>query len=193
MQSRTPNVLRSQRTTDALVAAARALFVERGYAGTGTPEIVAAAGLTRGALYHHFEDKRALFRAVVEAESRSVAAEIERAAPAGGGDPIAALVAGGEAYLQAMTEPGRARLLLVEAPVALGPDAAEIDALHAGRTLVDGLREARAAGALQDLPETVLAAVLAAAYDRAALAIADGASKEACAAVMAAVVQGLRR
>ncbi|MFX7731869.1 helix-turn-helix domain-containing protein, partial [Acinetobacter baumannii] len=60
--------------------AARALFVDKGYAETSTPEIVAAAGITRGALYHHFEDKRALFRAIVTGEALAVAAAIEQRA-----------------------------------------------------------------------------------------------------------------
>ena len=64
-----------------MIAAARKLFTEKSYAETATPEIVAAAGVTRGALYHHFEDKQALFRAVVEREAETVAAEIERAPP----------------------------------------------------------------------------------------------------------------
>src|SRR6187402_20746 len=92
---------RTEATRRDLIAAARKLFTEKSYAETSTPEIVAAAGVTRGALYHHFEDKQALFRAVVEQEAELVAAEIERAAPEGL-PPRQALVKGGEAFIEAM-------------------------------------------------------------------------------------------
>src|ERR687891_1957551 len=59
-------------TRDALVQAALELFTERGYAGVGTEEIVARAKVTRGALYHHFRDKRDLFRAVHERVEREL-------------------------------------------------------------------------------------------------------------------------
>ena len=57
MPAKGRNLEQSQRTRDALVRAARALFAEKGFRATGTEEIVALAGVTRGALYHQYEDK----------------------------------------------------------------------------------------------------------------------------------------
>ena len=159
---------RSETMRAALVAAGRKLFIEKGFAATGTPEIVAAAGVTRGALYHHFTDKEALFAAVIRAEAEAIAMQIESS---GGPDlsPTEALIQGGEAFLSAMREPGRAQLMLVEAPAALSPDIlADIDAATGGQTLEAGLNAAGVDDA------RTLAALLSAAYDRAALAIDRG-------------------
>jgi AcrR family transcriptional regulator len=159
---------RSDSMRAALIRAGRKLFVEKGFSATGTPDIVAAAGVTRGALYHHFEDKQALFAAVIRAEAEAIAAEIE-AADYVGLTPVETLVQGGEAFLAAMRLPGRARLMLVEAPAVLSPETlAAIEAETGGRTLEAGLTAAGIAGARP------LAALLSAAHDRAALAIDQG-------------------
>lgn len=172
---RRSNKDRSDTTRAALIAAGRKLFIDRGYAETGTPELVAEAGVTRGALYHHFADKRALFRAVVEVESAAVAQEIESAARPGLA-PLKALSKGGAAFLEAMRVPGRTQLLLIDAAAVLGREELDaIDARHGGRTLREGLAAAMQAGALPRLPLAATAQLLGAAYDRAALAIAAGA------------------
>jgi AcrR family transcriptional regulator len=190
MQVRRSNPERSDATREALVTAARKLFAEKGYAATGTPEIVAAAKVTRGALYHHFADKAHLFRAVVEQEQAAIAAEIEAAAPPEM-DPVGAIVEGGETFLAAMSDPGRRRILLVEAPAVLGPaGAAAIDAAHAGRTLVEGVTVAIEAGALAALPAPALADLLDAMYDRAALAATRANAADYRAAIRA-IVAGL--
>ncbi|MBO6726564.1 MAG: TetR/AcrR family transcriptional regulator [Rhizobiaceae bacterium] len=185
---------RTDATRAALIAAARALFVDKGYAATGTPEIVTAAGVTRGALYHHFADKEALFRAVVEQEAELVAADIERAAPPQASDVAAALSAGGRAYLEAMRLPGRTRLLLLDGPAVLGRAAMdEIDARHGNRTLREGLMAAMRAGSLPRLPLEALIGLLGAMYDRAALAVANGAALDDHALVMEALLAGLAK
>lgn len=188
---RRSNRERTETTRAALVEAARTLFVKKSYAETGTPEIVTTAGVTRGALYHHFADKQALFAAVVEAESAAVAREVEKASPLSVA-PLDALRAGGAAFLAAMAKPGRTRLLLLDGPAVLGHAAmGEIEARHGGRTLREGLAAAIAAGALRALPVDALAAQLSAAFDRAALAIEAGERSEDHAEVLSALVAGL--
>lgn len=172
---RQSNPDRTQKTRGALVEAARKLFLQRPYAETGTPEIVALAGVTRGALYHHFADKQALFLAVVEAESAAVADAV-KAATATIHSPQEALTKGGEAFLEVMSHPGRTRLLLIEAPSVLGRRRVdELDEAHAGATLREGLDAAARAGAIRDLPVGPTAQLLSSAFDRAALAIENGA------------------
>lgn len=191
--SRRSNRERTELTRAALTAAARRLFIEQGFGATGTPEIVAAAGVTRGALYHHFADKQALFRAVVEQESAVVADEIERAAPASG-SPREALVQGGEAFLAAMAVAGRTRLLLVDGPAVLGRRAMDaIDDAHGTRTLREGLAAAIAQGAMRPLPVEATAALLSAAFDRAALAIESGRRPDDYRQGLRALIDGLMR
>src|SRR5215203_6573617 len=87
--------LRSEATRQRLIAAARTMFAERGYAGVGTEEIVQAAGVTRGALYHQFRDKADLFSAVAETIHAEIAERIVAGARADGLiDPMPALHAG---------------------------------------------------------------------------------------------------
>ena len=176
MQVRKTQEERRTHTRRALIAAARRLFAEKGYAGTGTPEIVAAAGVTRGALYHHFVDKEALFAAVVEEEHLLMAMTINAATADSDEEPgpIRALISGGDAFLDAMQDPGRRQILLIDAPAVLGRAAVDaIDARHGLQTLVTGLRDAMEAGAMKKLPVETLARVFGAMFDRAALAAPD--------------------
>ena len=174
---RRSNRERSDATRAAILDAARELFIAKGYADTATPDIVAAAGLTRGALYHHFEDKKALFRAVVEREAREVAVAIERSSIEGLA-PREALLAGAAAYFDAMAAPGRVRLLLLDGPAVLGvTEMATIDAAHGGRTLEEGLSAAMAPRHLEDETVKAMAFLLSAAFDRAALEIDAGAAR----------------
>ena len=163
-----------EQTRQALIAAGRRLFSQQGYAETATPDIVAAAGVTRGALYHHFEDKKALFEAVVIAEAQAVAAAIE-ARSAKSATAREALLLGAKAYFDVMSEPGRTRLLLLDGPAVLGSArVAEIDAEQAESSLRAGLKAylEEAGRSLTGLD--ALTALLSAAFDRAALAIDAG-------------------
>lgn len=188
---RRSNRERTEATRGDLIAAARKLFIEKGYGDTATPEIVAAANLTRGALYHHFTDKRALFQAVVEQEAAAVAKEIDRAAPATL-DPREALMAGGLAFFNAMAASGRTRLLLLEGPAILGRETMDrIDRKNGGGSLRAGLEAAMRSGAMRELPLDATAALLSAAFDRAAFAIEAGASARNYLKSLEALIEGL--
>jgi AcrR family transcriptional regulator len=114
-------VERSAATRDALVAAARSLFAARGFAEVGTEEIVRAAGLSRGALYHHFADKTELFAAVFEMVEAEVSVRIGAAAAATADpDPIAVMRLGVSVWLDACAEPEMHRIVLLDAPAVLG-------------------------------------------------------------------------
>jgi AcrR family transcriptional regulator len=173
------NKSRTEATRSALIHAARRLFSEKGYAETSTPEIVQAAGVTRGALYHHFEDKVALFRAVVTEEFEHVAAEITASATKTPGSAIDALQQGGRGYLQAMRDKGRVRIMLLDGPAVLGQmELDKIDRETSADTLRVGLTEAMKAGQIKTLPIDALTVQLSALFDRAALAVSEGDAPE---------------
>ncbi len=180
----------TEATRLALISAARRLFVEKGYAETATPDIVAAAGVTRGALYHHFEDKKALFRAVIEQEAAAVASDIDHgSAPAE--SPKMALLSGASAYFGAMAAPGRARLMLLEAPAVLGvEDAAVIERENAEERLRQGLAEFLGTEA-EESEVLALTHLLSAAFDRAVLEIERGGDRAAYQTGIARLIDGL--
>jgi len=151
------------------------LFSEKGYAETSTPEIVRAAGVTRGALYHHFEDKGALFRAVITEEYLAVADEITRSAKTVPGSAVEALKQGSRGYLKAMADKGRVRIMLRDGPAVLGQmELDKIDRETSADTLRLGIAAAMDAGEIRKLPITALTVQMSALFDRAALAVSEG-------------------
>jgi AcrR family transcriptional regulator len=104
-----------------LIDAASALFADRGYADTGTEDIVQSAGVTRGALYHHFDDKRALFEAVYTSLQNELRTRIVAAASVDEDAPTWERIRRGvHEYLDHSMEPAVQRIVLVEAPAVLG-------------------------------------------------------------------------
>ena len=172
---------RSEATRAALVEAARPLFAEGGYAGVGTEEIVRAAGVTRGALYHHFDGKRELFEAVYERVEAELAERIaDGALNAGAESPIAAMRAGAEMFLRACTEPEVQRIALLDGPSVLGWDRwREIGAEHGLGLIEATLQAAIDAGAIAPQPVRPLAHVLMGALDEAAMLVARAEDPEA--------------
>ncbi|WP_299655568.1 TetR/AcrR family transcriptional regulator [uncultured Jannaschia sp.] len=170
--SRRTQAERRDATRAQLMDAARALFVAKGYADTGTPEIVAAANVTRGALYHHFVGKTELFRAVCIREAEAVGRAID-AATLDLHDAGQALRVGAVAYLDAMNVPGRSRLLLLDVPAVLGHgEAGELTLGEGHAQLREGLAQALPSAGNDEIDAT--ADILSAAFDRTALAIAQG-------------------
>jgi AcrR family transcriptional regulator len=142
----------SAETQRRLIEVARQLFAERGYAGTGTDHLVAGARMTRGALYHHYRDKRDLFRAVSEVVAREYNDRILRAA-ATATDPWEAMRAGARAFLEAARDPAFRRIVLVDGPSVLGSEEwRELHGQYARGTVRAALEGNLAAGNLPPLP-----------------------------------------
>ena len=182
---------RTAATRASLIGAGRKLFGERGFADVGTQEIVAEAGVTRGALYHQFDDKKGLFVAVYDDVEQSIVAQIAAAVgERAGEDPLAALKAGMRLFLQLCTEPQVHRITLVEAPSVLGWSEWRARGEEFGFALVEGLIAAAiATGQAVEQPTRPLAHVAIGALDEAALYVAAADDREAATEQVAAVLE----
>lgn len=162
----------SQATRADLIAAARRLFGERGYAAVGTEEIVRAAGVTRGALYHHFRGKRELLEAVYEQVEGEVTQRIAEGALSGS-DPLEAMRAGAAMFLEHCLDPEVQRIVLLDAPAVLGWDRWREIAGGYGLGLIEAsLGAAMDAGQIEQQPVKPLAHLLMGALDEAAMVVA---------------------
>jgi AcrR family transcriptional regulator len=160
-------------TRDSLVHAGRELFGQKGFRQTSVEDLARAAGVTTGALYHHFPTKTALFEAVFEhAHTELMAASMAAAQDAT--DDLDLLARGFEAFLDAVLESDLQRILILDAPAVLGPARfTELDERYAFAVIVAALRAATDAGSLQvDDPETVTRLLLGA-LTRGAMLIAN--------------------
>jgi AcrR family transcriptional regulator len=188
---------RSEATRAKLVSVARELFATRGYAEVGTEEIVRSAEVTRGALYHHFEDKRDLFRAVHEQVEKELAEQIGGALDATR-PPLEILAEGMRTFLDACEQdPAVRQIALLDAPAVLGwREWREVDAKYGMGLVVFGLQAAMDAGTIESQPVEPLAHIVLGALGEAALMIADaddpkGARREVEAPLIA-FLDGLR-
>jgi AcrR family transcriptional regulator len=172
MPARRTQAERSRTTRAALLAAARELFTEHGFAGTGRDQIAERAGVTRGALYHHFASKELLFRSVVEELEREILQEVLDAAMKTD-DPMEQLRLGCLAFLDACLEPAVQRIVMVDAPAVLGRDEwRAIEAEHGLTVLTHGLEAAIEAGRIAGTDVEPLAHMLHAALNEAAMMVA---------------------
>ncbi len=174
----------------ALISAARGLFGERGYAEVGTEEIVRAAGVTRGALYHHFGGKQDLLEAVyeeIEAETTQQVATVVLGSQMT--SPLAAMRAGIEVFLESCSEQEVQRIVLHDAPAVLGWERWREIAAANGLGLIEAsLIAAIDAGEIRPLPVRAMAHLLLGALDEAAMLIARSEDPEERAEVTAVLL-----
>ena len=174
MQIRRTQEQRSAATQHALQTAARRLWGARGYAEVGTPEIAEAAGVTRGAMYHQYADKTALFVAVVEAVEAEVMERLQAIVVAAQpSTPAQALRIAADAWLEIASEPDIRQLVLLDAPNVLGWNRfREISQRYAYGMTEQLLTAAIEAGEIQPLPVRTLGTVILGALDEAAMCLA---------------------
>jgi AcrR family transcriptional regulator len=163
---------RSEATTSDLIRAARELFATRGYVETSLDEVVRDAGLTKGALYHHFAGKRELFRAVFEREQETLTPAIDEAFVRSE-NPWEGFFAGCRAFLEACQDPAVQRIALLDAPAVLGfGELREIQSRHALARIRRGLEMAMDEGYIARRPVEPLAHLLFGAMCEGAMLVA---------------------
>ncbi|MGI5200399.1 TetR/AcrR family transcriptional regulator [Spirillospora sp. CA-108201] len=164
---------RRERTRQELLRASRLLFADRGYGAVSLAEIVEAAGVTKGALYHLFASKADLFRAVLEQVQGEVGETVARTADAHD-DPWTRLTAGCQAFLAASTAPGVQRIMLVDGPAVLGwNEWRALDEQASARYLAEALTELIQAEVIAPQPVAPLTHLLSGAMNEAALWLAS--------------------
>ena len=171
---------RSRTTRAALEQAGRRLFTERGFASTSAEQLVTEAGVTRGALHHHYGDKRGLFLAVLEQLETEITTEIEnalRAAPAE--DILTAMAAGLNTFLEICQRPEMIRIALFDAPAVLGWQAwRELEARHGLGLITAELERARETGLITATAVPTLAQLILSAVSEAGLIVAHAGDKD---------------
>ncbi|MFJ2838140.1 TetR/AcrR family transcriptional regulator [Nocardia sp. NPDC087230] len=182
---------RSAATRAAVIRAGRELFGQYGYGAVSTIAVAEAAGVSRGALYHQFAEKKDLFEAVFEDLERSLVEVIAGAvAAAREADPIASLIVGCLAWLQASTTSEVQRIALLDAPAVLGWSRwREIELRHTIGLVENALAGAMAAGRIREQPVRPLALVVVGALDEAAQYLANSGDAEDMTAVRGVIEQ----
>ncbi|WP_101946866.1 TetR/AcrR family transcriptional regulator [Mycobacterium sp. 3519A] len=171
---------RTAATRAVLLEAARKLFADKGFADVSTQAIVAAAGVTRGALYHQFDDKAALFASVYEEVERDLVTDIARQiAECQPADALAGMRLGARLFLERCSAPDVARIVLIDAPAVLGWERWRAVGVKYGLGVIEGmLAHAVAEGAIPDQPLRPAAHVLLGALDEAALFVSRAADPD---------------
>ena len=188
---------RRETTREAILAAATTLFGEKGFAATTIDEIAAAAGVAKGAVYHHFPHKEAVFEAVLQRASAALATRI-LAEVSGSPDVLAMVTRGTHAYFEACADAPVGRIILKDGPAVLGwARWREIDEEHFGRAIPQALAVAMEQGLIERQPLGPLSRLLLGAITEAAAACAASADPAAAgrehATAFERLIRGLRR
>ena len=179
---------KGRETRERLVRAGRELFGERGYDATSIESILAAAGVARGALYHHFDTKEALFDAVLDQLVAEIAATAATAARKAS-DPVESLRLGCSAWLRMALDPAVQRIALVDAPAVVGWTRwRELDEVHTLGGLRANLRAIADQGRLPAGQVDLLAHMVLASVSEVALFIAGADDQRAALAAGEAAV-----
>jgi AcrR family transcriptional regulator len=198
---------RTKAQSDATAAevrkAARDLFATHGYAAVGLERVAVAAGVTRGAVYHHFGSKEGLFAAVLAEVHAMVGSSVAEAADqvwAASGDPWGSFEAGCRAFLEVSSSPEVRRIMLLDGPAVVGWEAwREYDKAASGHHLDDALSELAGLGLLGAPSVPAAGALLSGAMNEAALWVAshpDSESRQALEeawSTLRVLLAGLRR
>ena len=165
---------RREATWAAIVKAAKRLFGDRGFAGTTMDNVATSAHVAKGAVYHHFETKEALFEAVFDEVSEDLVAEVDRAARSEK-DALAAMAAGTQAYFAACAKDATGQIILRDGPAVLGWERwREIDTRHFGGGFPLGLARAMDDGLIARQSVEPLSRLLLGAVTEAAVACSAG-------------------
>ncbi|MFI6791410.1 TetR/AcrR family transcriptional regulator [Nonomuraea sp. NPDC050383] len=178
-----------EQTRRILVAAGRRLFATKGYGAVGLSEIVRAAEVTKGALYHHFDSKADLFRAVLQEVQDEVGRKVAAAADAHD-DPWTRFTAGCRCFLSASTHPDVQRIMLIDGPAVLGwNEWRAMDEAASARHLTEALTSLMDEGVIARRPVRPLTHLLSGAMNEAALFLAGSSDPQDLPDTMAALTQ----
>jgi AcrR family transcriptional regulator len=164
---------RSETTRREILRVARDLLGEHGYEGTSLDDVAESAGVTKGAVYHHFDGKRSLFQAVFEMLEEELCAGVIEASASAGSDVLEGMRLGVRAFLESAGDTPCRRIVLIEGPSVLGWETwREIDERYGFGLVKSALEAAMAAGVLEKRPVDPIAHIFLAALSEAALQVA---------------------
>ncbi|MGV0634611.1 TetR/AcrR family transcriptional regulator [Mycolicibacillus trivialis] len=180
-----------ENTRQTLLDTGARLFAQREYTDLAAEELVRAAGLTRGALYHHFDGKKGLFEAVVD-RLEQTAAERIRTAVESTADPLERVHRGLEAFLDICMEPVYRHVVLLQAPIALGWRRwREIDQRHLNGLLVEAARNLCDAGIVSGHPPELVASAFYGSLTEMSMIVAESSHAEEARTQAAALARAL--